>query len=68
MLQLQPEANMLANPARISTLLAIFVLLLAFAAVALAFERGGDVLMIACGLFLAATSMSLFRRAHAPPR
>jgi hypothetical protein len=68
MLQLQPEANMQANPARISILLAILVLLLAFAAVALAFERGGDVLMIACSLFLAATSMGLFRRAHMPPR
>ena len=59
---------MQANPGRISTLLAIFVLLLALVVAALAFERGGDVLMIACGLFLAATSMGLFRRAHAPPR
>jgi hypothetical protein len=56
------------NPARIVAFLAILVLILAFAAAALALERGGDVLMIGLGLLLAATSMELFRRAQPPAR
>ncbi len=58
---------MKATPARISALAVVF-LVLAFLIAALALERGGDVLMIALGLLLAAMSMELFRHARPPAR
>jgi hypothetical protein len=53
------------NPVRIAAAMAAIVLLLALVIAALALERG-DILMIVLGLFLAAASMELFRRAHPP--
>jgi hypothetical protein len=57
---------MQSNPARVSAVLGVIVLLLAIGIALLALKDGGDVLMIGLGLLLAATSMGLFRRAHPP--
>jgi len=47
--------------------LAILVFLLALGTIIVAMVIGGDVLMIAFGFLLAATSMELFRRAQPAP-
>ena len=54
------------HPTRISAIVPIIVLMLAFAVAALALDRGGDVFLFGLGLVLLATSMELLRRANPP--